>query len=404
MPTQYKYRAVDWAGRQKSGTVGAIAVQQVEEFLREHSLIPVKISEIKPQSQLSFFGFQRRVDYEKLIMFTNSLSTMYRSGIPLLHALSIIRVGKPDDPFNLTIERIRHQVQSGRSLSSAMRDHEDTFTGVYTASVEAGEESGKLDEILDELAGMLESEHELTRQVKSAIRYPLTVVIIIVLAIFVLMSFVIPRFVAFYSSFDAELPLPTKIIIGMSSFVSTYWPVILVVLGGAAYVFKRVVNTPGGRMWHDRKLLKFPVLGDLVTKANVARFCMMFRILFKSGIPLVRSLSILAGTVRNVAMAEEFQLLEDTVRHGKGIDTQTGDFEFMPDQALRMMGVGLESGSLERMLGEIGEHYRRQVIYTSRHLTSIIEPILTLVLGSFVLLLALAIFLPMWNLIEIFRQ
>jgi MSHA biogenesis protein MshG len=403
MPEQYSYKAVSPDGVRKRGAISATSPSQVEEFLRERNLIPVKIQVVKERKPLSLFGFLRGREYENLILFTSSLSTMYRAGIPLLQALSIIRIGNPGSRFNQIIERIRTRVESGKPLSEAMAEYDDIFSRVYTASVAAGEESGRLDETLDELAEMMERELDLNRRIISAIRYPAIVVALILVAFFVLMGFVIPRFVAFYSAFDAELPVPTRIIIAISTFMTTYWPYLLVITVTFILGFRYMLNDPRGRLWHDRRLLKIPVLGDLAVKGTVARFCLMFRILFKAGLPLVQSMDILSATVRNQALAAEVNLLQDLFRKGKDINILNGSFYFFPEQALHMISIGLESGNLERMLKEVGDHYSRRVLYISRHLTAIIEPILTVALGIFVLILALAIFLPMWNLIKVFK-
>jgi type II secretory pathway component PulF len=250
---------------------------------------------------------------------------------------------------------------------------------------------------------MLEREAELTRQIKTGLRYPIMVVTAIIAAFIVIMQFVVPRFINFYSSFDAELPLPTQIIVGISSLVTAYWPILLAFSVAGGLVVRALLRRKAGRLWFDRRLLRIPILGDLVTKGNVARFCLMFRILVGSGLTIVRSIDILVGTIKNTAIAEEIARLGESFRRGREEDVTGGDFEFLPRQALHMIAVGLESGSLESMLGEVGEHYTRQVVYTSRQLTAIIEPILTLVMGIFVLVLALAVFLPMWSLIKVFQ-
>jgi type II secretory pathway component PulF len=208
---------------------------------------------------------------------------------------------------------------------------------------------------------------------------------------------------SFYSAFNAELPLPTRIIIASSDFVTGYWPALLAVAIAAVLGFKALVRRKEGRLWIDTLILRIPVLGEMIIKGNVARFSLMFRIMVSSGLTIVRSVDILAQTVKNSAIGLEIEKLGELFRRGQEPDISSGQFRFFPDQALHMLAVGLESGNLEAMLQEIGEHYTKQVIYTSRQLTSIIEPILTLVMGIFVLVLALAVFLPMWNLIKVFQ-
>lgn len=403
MPSQYKYKAVTADGEHRSGELAAVNETTVEQFLRNQDLLPIEIRPIEERPPLSLFGFLRGADYEKLLMFTGALATLYRAGIPLLRALSIIKIGDKDDRFNYAIDQMKVDLHSGKSLSGAMNRFPDIFSPVYVNCVAAGEESGKMDSTLDQLGAVLEREAELTRQLKSGLRYPAMVVAAIVAAFFVLMNFVVPRFTSFYSAFDAELPLPTRIIIACSDFVTSYWPALLALTIVAAIVFRSILQRKAGRLWFDRLLLRLPVLGNLIIKGNIARFSLMFRTLIASGLTIVRAVDILSGTIKNSAIAAEIAALGDSFRQGREIDVDSDEFRHFPSQALHMMAVGLESGNLEAMLHEVGEHYTKQVIHTSRQLTAIIEPILTVVMGLFVLVLALAVFLPMWNLIKVFQ-
>jgi type II secretory pathway component PulF len=199
MPEQFKYRAITDDGEVRRGVISALDTEHVEEFLDEQHLRPIRIKRVSRRRPLSLFGFFNSAHYENLIMFTNSLATLHRAGVPLLRALSVIKVGPADSRFNRAIDQIRLSVQSGRSLSEAMAEYEDLFTKVYIASVAAGEESGKLESILNELADVLEKEMELNRQVRVATRYPMIVLGVIAIAVGVLMTFVVPSFVNFYS-------------------------------------------------------------------------------------------------------------------------------------------------------------------------------------------------------------
>ncbi len=404
MPAQYKYRAVSETGRPREGVVAAQDAAQVEELLQNQKLFPIKIERVGERRSMALFGFLKGSDYERLIQFVSSLATMYRAGIPLLRSLQIIREGKSDPHFAYVIDQISNSVQAGKPLSESLAEFPKMFSPVFVACVAAGEESGKLDATLDELSSMLEREMELTRNVKAAIRYPLIVMVVIGIAVTVLMTFVIPRFMSFYAAFDAQLPLPTRILIGASNFITHYWWLALMILGGIIYGIFRLMTNPNGRRWVDEKLLRLPVVGQLLIKGNVARFSLMLRIMYKSGLPLMKSLEILIGTVKNSALAAEIQQLADMFGRGQTVNEDTAGFRFFPAQALHMIAIGLEAGNLEHMLGQVGDHYSKQVLYTSRNLTAIIEPILTLVIGGLVLLMALAIFLPMWNLIKVFNH
>jgi MSHA biogenesis protein MshG len=385
MSTQYKYKAVSDDGRRHSGTLAANNPSSVEDFLREQKLVPVAISAVEDKRPVTLFGFLKGSDYENLIMFTGALATMHRAGIPLLRALSIIKIGRKDSRFNYVIDQVRTDLQSGKPMSESMSRFPDVFSQVYVSCVAAGEESGHLDATLDELSAVLEREAELTRQLKSGVRYPLIVVTAIIGAFIVMMNFVVPRFTAFYDAFDAELPLPTRIVVGTSHFATTYWPIMAALTVVAALIIRATLQRKQGRLWFDTQLLRLPILGQLIVKGNVARFSLMFRILVKSGLTIVRSIDILAGTVKNTAMAKEIEYLGESFRRGREIDPNSPEFKHFPEQALHMLSIGLESGNLEAMLHEVGDHYTKQVI------------------GVFVLVLALAVFLPMWNLVHVFQ-
>jgi len=404
MPEQYRYRAVALDGHIEKGVMSAESNDQVFDYLADRELTPIAVFETPRKRSFSLFGFFKNVDYENLILFTNSLGTMIRAGIPLLRALRVIKIGPAESKFNQAIHQIRYSLQSGKSLSESMSEFESMFSKVYISSIAAGEESGQLEGILDELASILEEEMELTRQIKSGVRYPLLVIGAIIVAFIILMGFVVPRFMEFYGAFGATLPLPTRIIIGISNFVTNFWYALLAFVALAFVGFKKLVANPKGKLWVDERILKLPVLGDLIVKGNVARFSMMFRILFKAGLPIVKSLEILSDAVKNSQISGEIDHLAMLMREGRDASITKGEFTYFPEAALQMIAIGLESGSLEKMLGELGTHYSKEVQYASRNMTAILEPILTFVLGGFVLLLALAILLPMWNLIKVFQH
>ena len=403
MPSQFRYEAYAADGSIRTGAITSQSPAQVEQFLAEQALQPISIKATRRRAFATGMGFMSANEYEQLIMFTNSLSTMQKAGVPLLRALSIIRVGKATSRFNQVIDQLRTDVQTGKQLSEAMEVHPKLFSRVYVASVAAGEESGHLEETLDELSSMLETELELNRQIKQATRYPMIVIGVISLAFLIMMTYVVPRFIDFYASFDAELPLPTRMLIFLSNLMTGYWYIALGILMVAAVAFRHLLSTESGRLWFDRLLLKIPIIGVVVLKGNVARFALMFRILFRAGIPLVKTLEVLGATVKNSQISQEIKKLEELFRKGRDVNSIKGLFEFFPDLMLHMMAIGMESGSLDQMMTQLGTHFAKETMYRSRQLTSVLEPVLTLVLGVFILILALAIFLPLWSLIKVFQ-
>ncbi len=386
-----------------TGTIQAEDARRVAAILAEQQLVPTRITAQKSDDRPGLFGFMKGRLYEDLIIFTRSLSTLYHAGIPILNALAMIRVGDSKSYFNTALKNIRDRVQAGRSLSESMEEFPQIFPSIYSATVAAGEVSGQLDTILDSLAEMLERDMELNRQIKSSTRYPLAVVGAIMGAFVVLITFVIPRFMTFYSKMGASLPLPTKLLIWVNQFVTGYWIIVVAAAGISFFIIRKIYSTPSGKLSFDRGFLRLPVFGDLIVKGNIARFSYIFQILLASGIPIVRSLEMLSNVIKNSQLKSEIDQMADSFREGRELTSLIKDLEFFPEMALRMMQVGMESGSMELMLHETASHYSKEVDYKSRHLTSLLEPILTVVLGVFVLIVALAIFLPMWNLIQVFR-
>ena len=404
MPETYEYTARTSEGEERTGLIEAENPERVAAILADQRLIPTEISVSKIGRRRSIFKFLKARHYENLIIFTRNLSTLYRAGVPILRALSIIKIGPEDGEFNRAIAKILSLVESGKSLSEAMSEFPDIFPRIYTASITAGESSGKLDQILDSLGIMLEKDLELHRQIKSSVRYPIIVISAIAIAFIVLITFVIPRFTDFYAKMDAELPAPTRFLIWTNHFIGDYWIILLVAIAAIFLILRKVRSTTQGKLYFDRLFLQVPIFGDLIIKGNVARFAYMFQILMKSGLPLVRSLELLSKSIKNTQISNEVLILADSFREGREINGILDKLKYFPLMGLHMIQIGLESGSVEIMLAEVANHFSKEVDYKSRHLTSLLEPILTVVLGAFVLIVALAIFLPMWNLIQVFNK
>ncbi len=404
MKQVWTYVARDPQGNRLQGDIESDSREAALGAISERGLIP---TDIRPRTEkaslaiiLGNFGSANR---EKLIIFTKQLKTMHRAGIPLLRALASIRKGAEEIGMAEEIEGIISGLRSGMTLSKSIAQYPKKFPPIYIASIAAGETSGSLDEVLDQLAALIEKEMVLARQVKSALRYPMLVIGAISLAVFVLMTFVIPRFTSLYGKFGADLPVPTKIVMGVSHVFSAYWYVLLALAGLVIFALKKFLSTKEGRLKWDRMMLRVPIVGDLIIKANIARFAAMLKILFKSGVPMVSCLNIIRDTTSNKIIAGEVEQLSRSFERGQEIGPDPDKYRFFPTIALDMFQVGLESGSVETVMEELAAHYEMELDYKSRHLTALLEPILTVVIGAMVLILALSIFLPMWNLIKVFR-
>ncbi len=404
MKQVWTYIARDTRGNRLRGDIEGDSREAALTAISERGLIPTDIRpRVEKASLATVLGNFGSANREKLIIFTKQLKTMHRAGIPLLRSLASIRKGAEQIGMADEIDGIIEHLRSGMTLSKSLAQYPKKFPPIYIASIAAGETSGSLDEVLDQLAVLIEKEMVLARQVKSALRYPAMVIGAITVAVFILMTFVIPRFTSLYGKFGADLPTPTKIVMGVSHVFSAYWYVLLAVAGLAIFGLKKYLSTKNGRLKWDEMMLRVPLIGDLIIKANIARFAAMLKILFKSGVPMVTCLNIIRDTTPNKIIAAEVEQLSKSFERGQEIGADSAKYRYFPTIALDMFQVGLESGSVESVMEELSAHYEMELDYKTRHLTALLEPILTVVIGVMVLILALSIFLPMWNLIKVFR-
>ncbi len=400
----WTYTARDHKGAQVRGEIESDSREHALETISDRGLIPIKVSNRKGSFTFSgLFGSITSAHREKLIIFTKNLKTLHRAGIPLLRALSIVERGSKELGFESEIKSISSDLRAGQPLSTALSRFPKKFPPIYVNSIAAGEASGTLDQVFDQLSILIEKELVLSRQIKSAFRYPVMVISALAVAIFILMSFVVPQFAKLYGKFDAGLPLPTKIVMTISGFFSSYWYLILLGAIIGAILFLRLINTDRGRKIWDKAILRVPLFGSLIIKAHIARFASMLTILFRSGVPMISCLNILKITAGNTAIAADIRTMATSFEQGREIGQRRDDYKYMPHIALEMLDVGLESGAIESIMQELATHYEMELDYRTRHLTAMLEPILIVFIGAMVLCLALAIFLPMWNLIHVFR-
>ena len=268
----------------------------------------------------------------------------------------------------------------------------------------AGEAGGVLDKVLGRLAALMESDAETTASVKSAIRYPITVVVVLGIAFAVLIAFVIPAFSKMFARFGSQLPLPTRIMVALSHIIRGYWYIAIPSLAALIYLFNRIIKTEKGKVHWDGFRLKVPILGPLLIKMAMSKFCAMLSTLNQSGLPILRTLEIVSITVGNSVIAKEVEAVRTSVADGKGVSAPLKESKIFPPLVGNMMSIGEASGALDEMLDTIADYYDSEIKHTVKNLTTMIGPILTFGLGFIVLILALAIFLPMWGMINVFKQ
>ena len=395
----FKYKAISPSGVVIQDTMEAESAQIVAEKLDKQGYLPLRISQGKIGKKLDI----SRVKLDEIIIFTRQLVTLLKAGIPLLSSLEALSEQTTSEKMKGIIREIYMDIEGGASLSEALAKHPRVFSRFYINSVRAGEASGSLDDVLERMGSTLQYEKERSSAVKSAMRYPLIVVIAICIAFVVMTTVVVPKFIPIFSKFGAELPLPTRILMGVSSFIKKYWYVLLSGLGGLSLGFMNYIKTDRGRYQWDSLKLKLPAIGPLVLKTSMSRFARMFETLNKSGLPILQTLDIVSKTVGNVVVGREVEKAIRGVRKGEGIAKPLKESKLFTPMVVRMIAIGEQSGSLDQMLASIAEHYDLEVDYALKKLTSMIEPLLTVGIGAVVLLFALAIFLPMWDMLGIIR-
>ena len=333
-----------------------------------------------------------------VMMFSRQMYTMLKAGIPIMRALAGLQESSQNPTFVAMLQDLRESLDSGRELSAALRNHPKVFSSFYVSMVQIGEMTGMLDQTFLRMFDHLAFEIEMKDRVKAAMRYPSFVIAAMAIAIIIINLFVIPTFAKVYAGFNTELPLMTKILIGFSSFTVNYWPLMLAIVIGLVMGFRFYINTIEGRYKWDRYKFQIPVAGKIILKSTLARFARSMALSFKSGMPILQGMNVVSMVVDNEFMRSRIEQMRDGVERGESIlRTATAAKVFNP-VVLQMIAVGEETGALDSLMFEIAEMYEREVEYEVKTLSAQIEPILIVGLGMLVLILALGVFLPMWDL------
>lgn len=400
----YAYKGRNARGEMLQGVIegadtGAIATQ-----LFSTGITPVEIVEAKkPAAAANEEGWlaamlERKVTSLDVQMFSRQLYTLLKSGVPIMRGLAGLQESATNKAFGRIIADLRESLDSGRELSAAMRRHPEIFNNFYLSMVRVGEMTGRLEDVFLRLFDHLEFDREMRQRVKSALRYPSFVIIAMTIAIIVVNVFVIPQFQKVFDSFKTELPLMTRILINSSEFTVKYWPFMVVCVVIAVFAARAWVGTEKGRYEWDRRKLKLPIAGKIMMKGTMARFARSFSLSSRSGVPIVQALTTVSQTVDNAYLSARIEQMRDGVERGESIlRTSVAAGVFTPI-VLQMIAVGEETGSLDELMDEIAQMYEREVDYELKTLSAQIEPILIVFLGILVTVLALGIFLPIWDL------
>jgi MSHA biogenesis protein MshG len=380
---------------------GAIADQLFGTGVTPVEILPTRRGATSQGGGLQ--DFWRRLKEKKVTsmdvqLFSRQMHTLLKSGVPIMRGLAGLQESATSPAFGRVIRDVRESLDSGRELSAAMRRHPECFSTFYLSMVRVGEMTGRLEEVFLRLFDHLEFDRDMRDRVKTALRYPSFVMIAMALAMVIVNMFVIPQFAKVFESFHATLPLMTRILMATSRFTVDYWPLLAGVTVGAFVAFRSWVGSTAGRYSWDKRKLGFPIAGKIILKATMARFARSFALSMRSGVPVVQALTVVAQTADNAYLAARIEQMRDGVERGESIlRTSTAANVFTPI-VLQMIAVGEETGSLDDLMDEIALMYEREVDYELKTLSSQIEPILITFLGVMVLVMALGIFLPIWDL------
>jgi type IV pilus assembly protein PilC len=399
----YRYTVRDRTGKTLNGTLEASDQRIVASKLREMGYAPVSITEVKTatlQREISIPGFGKKVGLKDLSVFSRQFATMINSGLSLIRALNILTQQTENSELARVIGEVRTAVEQGKSLSAALAEHE-AFPKLYIAMVRAGETAGMLDSVLLRIAETLETDLELRRRIKSAMTYPVVVLILAVLLTGVMLAFIVPTFVAMFETLGGTLPLPTRILMGMSSALRKYWYIIMLVPIGAWKGFVYARKRDNVRFQLDRIKLKMPVFGNLFHKIGLARFSRNLGILLRAGVPILTALEITAETVNNGVIGNAINDVKMAVKEGESVAVPLGTHAVFPPMVVQMIAVGEETGAMDTMLGKIADFYDSEVTATTESLTAMLEPLMIAVLGGIVGGMVISLYLPMFKIFEL---
>lgn len=403
--TSFTYQGRNNQGQLVEGRLDGASPDVIANQLMSRSITPISIVAVKEASsmdkQLAKLMGAEKVDAVELIMFSRQMYTITKSGIPLVRGLRGLAASIKHAHFQMVLNDVADSLETGVGLSVALSRHPKVFNHLFVSMINVGESSGNLEQVFLQMAYYMERDEETRKRIKSATRYPMFVMIALAIAITVVNVAVIPKFAAMFAQFKAPLPLVTKILIGTSHVFVNYWWLLLVVVGGAIGGLVWYLKTPQGAQFWGRKKLRLPIVGDIIDRASMARYTRSFGLMLRAGVPLNFALTLCARAIDNPYLAQKIDAIRRGVERGDSLIRTHAAAQMFSPLVLQMIAVGEESGQVEQLLTDVAEFYEREVDYDLKTLSDKIEPILIVIMAVFVTILALGIFLPMWDMYEV---
>ena len=403
--TNYRYRGRGSRGDLLEGAIDAPSAEAVARQLMNSGITPVDIREARQQEDaLAALRRLRRPaspDLAELVLLSRQMYTLTKAGVPIGQALAGLARSTRNLALREVLDSVRASVESGRELSAALAQHPQVFTSIYVNTVKIGENTGRLEDVFLRLSEYLERERDTRARIKAALRYPSFVIAAIGIAIAIINIMVIPQFAKIFERAKVELPLPTRMIVGTSDFFVAWWPLIAVMVVGGIFVFRAWRSTPEGTYRWDGIKLRLPIVGSIIYRATLGRFARGFSMALAAGVPLAQALSVMSQAVDNEFVGERIRNIRSGIERGDSLTrTATATNMFTP-LVLQMLAVGEDAGAIDTLLVEVAEYYEREVDYDIKNLSQALEPILIAVLAVFVLIFALGVFLPLWDMAQV---
>lgn len=405
--SHFQYKGRNSQGQLVTGELDAGSLELAAGQLLNLGVTPIDLKEVGEggsslQALLDQLG-QRKVSTTDLIMFCRQMYTITKAGIPLIRGVRGLAASIHHPLISKTLVDVSARLESGMGLSVALQQHPEVFNTLFVSIIHVGENSGRLDEAFLQLSQYLERDLETNKSIKAALRYPSFVIAALAVAIAVVNIKVIPAFARMFEKFGAELPLPTRVLIGISNFFVDYWPYLVVAMVCILLGWREYLKTDQGQRFWGQYKLRLPIIGDIIERGSMARYSRSFALMLRSGVPLPTALELCSRVIDNFYLSEKIKEIRNGVERGDSLlRTHSASNMFTP-LVLQMIAVGEESGQVDELLSEVAAFYEREVDYDVESLSAKIEPILIVVMAAFVLILALGIFLPMWDMYNVQR-
>lgn len=401
----FQYEARDLNGKMVKGRLEAASKDAVTDQLVSRGIIPLRITPISSFEQLlDVFRNPGKVPLDEMSLFCRQMHALIKAGVPITNALMRLSETSTNKTLKKLLDEIATKIAEGKTLAKSFADFPRSFPPVVTNVIDAGENSGRLDLAFMQLSKFFELESVTLKRLKSALRYPIIVVVAILGAIFVINFMVIPAFAQFFAQFNAELPLPTRILMATSNFLVANWKLLVLIIFVALFSVRSYLMTHRGRITAGYVLIRIPIVGNIMHRIVLARFARIFTMIMRAGVPIVKGIELASNAVGNAYIQQYFVKMKDSISHGESLTKAADQTKLFSPLVLQMLAVGEETGQVDDMLEEVAEFYEREVDYDLSRLSSMLEPLMLGILGIMVLILALGVFLPMWNMADFARR